>query len=49
MLCHFLNRGINPEHIINLPLTEQVFYKSCYEIYVEDEYEKYKALTGGDG
>jgi len=47
MLCHFLNRGITPEHIINLSLTEQIFYKSCYEIYVEDEMEKYKALTGG--
>ena len=25
------------------------FYKASYEIYMEDEYEKYKALTGGDG
>ena len=47
MLCHFLNRGILPEHIINLPFAEKVFYKGCYEIYVEDEYEKVKALSGG--
>ena len=48
MLCHFANRGIVPEQIINQPLTEQIFYKACYEIFMEDEYEKYKALTGGD-
>ena len=49
MLCHFLNRGIVPDKILNLPLTERLFYKCCHEIYVEDEYEKYKALTGGEG
>ena len=49
MICHFLNRGILPETVINLPLTEKVFYKACYEIYVEDEAEKYKALMGGGG
>ena len=48
MLCHFLNRGIIPERVINLPLSEKLFYKASYEIYVEDEYEKYKALSGGD-
>ena len=48
MLCHFLNRGIEPEKIINLPLSEKLFYKACYEVYMEDEYEKYKALTGGE-
>ena len=48
MLCHFANRGIAPENIITRPLTEQIFFKSCYEIFMEDEYEKYKALTGGD-
>ena len=47
MLCHFLNRGLTPEQIINLPTTEQFFYKSCYEIYVEDEVKKYKAILGG--
>ena len=49
MLCHFLNRGIPPDKIINLPIAEKLFYKGCYEIFMEDEYEKYKALTGGDG
>ena len=49
MLCHFLKRGITPNKIINLPLAERVFYKASYEIFLEDEYEKYKALTGGDG
>ena len=48
MLCHFLNRGIEPEKIINLPMQEKIFYKASYEIYMEDEYEKYKVLTGGD-
>lgn len=48
MLCHYLNKGILPERIINRPLSEEVFFKACYEIYVEDEVEKYKALTGGD-
>ena len=48
MLCHFLNRGIEPEKIINLPLGDKLFYKASYEIYMEDEYEKYKALTGGE-
>lgn len=49
MLCHFLNRGMRPEQIINLPYSEKLFYKAAYEIYCEDEYEKIKALTGGDG
>ena len=49
MLCHFLNRGITPDRIINLNLTERLFYKASYNIYMEDEYEKYKALAGGDG
>ena len=44
MLCHFLNRGITPDKIINLSLTDKLFYKASYE----DEYEKYKALTGGE-
>ena len=49
MLCYFLNRGIEPKHILNLPFAEKLFYKACHEIYVEDEIEKYKALTGGGG
>ena len=49
MLCHYLNRGIEPKKIINLSLGDKLFYKASYEIYMEDEYEKYKALTGGDG
>lgn len=48
MLCHFLNRGIEPEKIINLTLADKLFYKACYEIYTEDEYEKYKTLVGGE-
>lgn len=48
MLCHYLNRGIEPHKIINLPLADKLFYKACYEIYTEDEYEKYKALTCGE-
>ena len=46
MLCHFLNRGIRPEQIINLPYGEKLFYKAAYELYCEEEYEKYKALAG---
>ena len=49
MLCYFLNRGITPDKIINLPLTDKLFYKASYEIYMEDEYKKYAALVGGDG
>ena len=49
MFCHFLNRGITPDKIINLPLSEKLFHKACYEIYMEDEYKKYAALVGGDG
>lgn len=48
MLCHFLNRGIEPEKIINLPISEKLFYKASYEIYMEEEYKKYAALVGGD-
>ena len=48
MLCHFLNLGITPDKIINLPLTDKLFYKASYEIYKEDEYEKYRSLTGGE-
>ena len=47
MLCHFLNKGILPEEIINRSLSEQIFFKAAYEVFVEDEVEKYKALTGG--
>lgn len=47
MLCHFVNKGILPENIISRPLSEQIFFKAAYEVFVEDEYEKYKALTGG--
>lgn len=47
MLCHFLNRGIEPNRIINLPFAEKLFYKASYEIFIEDEVEKYKALLGG--
>ena len=48
MLYHFLNRGITPDKIINLPLAGKLFYKASYEVYMEDEYEKYKVLIGGD-
>ena len=42
MLCHFLNRGITPDKILNLPFADKLFYKASYEVYMEDEYEKYK-------
>ena len=29
-------------------LADKLFYKASYEVYMEDEYEKYKALTGGE-
>ena len=29
-------------------LADKLFYKASYEIYMEDEYEKYKALIGGE-
>ena len=48
MLCHFLNRGIEPEKIINLPISDKLFYKASYEVYMEDEYKKYAALVGGE-
>ena len=49
MLHHFLQRGIQPESIINLPLTEKMFYRASMDLYIEEETAKYKALTGGDG
>ena len=48
MLCHFLNRGVEPEKIINLPISDKLFYKASYEIYMEGEYKKYAALVGGE-
>ena len=47
MLCHFLNRGITPDNVINLPYGEKLFYKAAYELYCEEEDEKYRALSGG--
>lgn len=47
MLCHFLNRGIRPEQIINQPYSEKLFYKAAYELFCEEGYEKYRALSGG--
>ncbi|MDY3304183.1 MAG: hypothetical protein SOW78_07910 [Clostridia bacterium] len=29
-------------------LADKLFYKAIYAIYMEDELEKYKALTGGE-
>ena len=28
MLCHFLNRGITPDKVINLPYGEKLFYNN---------------------
>ena len=47
MLCHYLNKGILPEEIINRPFAEKLFFKASYEIDKEEEYEKLKALAGG--
>ena len=47
MLCHFLNKGILPEEIINRPFAEKMFFKASYEIDIEEETKKYKALVGG--
>ena len=46
MLHHYLQRGILPETIINLPLAEKVFYKASLEVYLEEREREYKALAG---
>ena len=47
MLHHYLQRGIKPEDIINLPLAERVFYKASLEVYLQERAREYKALAGG--
>ena len=47
MLCHYLNKGILPEEILNRPFSEKLFFKASYEVYKDEEYEKLKALAGG--
>jgi len=47
MINHYLQRGFKPIYIINLPVTEKMFYMAGMEICIEEESEKYKAL-GGD-
>jgi len=48
MLHHFLQRGIKPEYIMNLPLTEKMFYRASMDLFIEEETAKYRALTGGE-
>ena len=46
MLHHYLQRGIKPEDVINLPLAEKVFYKASLEVYLKEKADEYKALSG---
>ena len=46
MLHHYLQRGIKPEDVINLPLAEQIFYKASLEVYLEEREREYRALSG---
>jgi len=47
MIHHYLQRGILPEKIINLPLSEKMFYKASLEVYLEDRLKELKAMAGG--
>jgi hypothetical protein len=47
MLHHYLQRGIKPEDVINLSLTEKMFYKASLEAWLDEEERKYRALAGG--
>lgn len=49
MLHHFLHFGIKPDEILNLPLSEKMFYKASYELYMEEESEKIHNALGGGG
>ena len=46
MLHHYLQRGIKPEDVINLPLADKVFYKASLEVYLDEREREYKALAG---
>ena len=46
MLHHYLQRGIKTEDVINLPLTEKMFYKASVEMYLEEREREYRALSG---
>lgn len=47
MVHHYLQRGVPPEKVINLPHAEKLFYRASMELYFEEEAEKYRALGGG--
>ena len=46
MLHHYLQRGIKPEDVINLPLADKMFYKASLEVYLDEREREYKALAG---
>jgi len=49
MLHHYLQKGFDPEKLINLPYRAKLFYAASMEIDIEDEVEKTKAMAGGVG
>ncbi len=45
MLHHYLQKGIKPESILGLNLTERLFYQASMELYLKEEGEKLKLLN----
>jgi hypothetical protein len=41
-----LKKGIEPDYLINLDRTTQLFYKASYTLEIEEEKEKIKAILG---
>ncbi len=44
---YYLQKGISPEKILDLSLSEKIFYKASMELEIETEAKKYKVLFGG--
>ncbi len=46
LVHYYLQKGISSEKILDLPLSEKMFYKASMELEIETEAKKYKALFG---
>jgi hypothetical protein len=46
LIHHYLQRGIKPEDVINLPPTAKQFYAASMLLFFEEESEKWKAVSG---
>jgi len=47
MIHHFLHRGFKPEYIINLSLADKIFFRASLDLFIEEENQKYSAISGG--